>query len=107
MKTCATSTSSAASRNTPQWCAVCRGSWSVYDIKGSARRGLSVHGGCQLKAHAVFDCVGRSLPKRTAALMNLSSRVVAGQRSPSGDAIFVDDVEEGVGRLELHLASVA
>ena len=28
------------------------------------------------------------------------------KRSPSGDAVFVDDVEEGVGRLELHLASV-
>jgi len=28
------------------------------------------------------------------------------KRSPSGDAIFVDDVEEGVGRLELHLSSV-
>ena len=28
------------------------------------------------------------------------------KRSPSGDAVFVDDVEEGVGRLELHLSSV-
>ena len=28
------------------------------------------------------------------------------KRSPSGDAIFVDDDEEGVGRLELHLSSV-
>ena len=28
------------------------------------------------------------------------------KRSPSGDAVFADDVEEGVGRLELHLSSV-
>ena len=72
-------------------------------------RGLSVHGGCQLKAHAVFDCVGKKPPPGTPQ-PSFDEPLVQGsplaKRSPSGDAIFVDDVEEGVGRLELHLASV-
>ena len=53
-----------------------------------------------------FSDVG---PIRTAFDGRCSAQVQGSpraKRSPSGDAVFVDDVEEGVGRLELHLASV-
>jgi hypothetical protein len=100
------------SYNTPQWCAVCDKLMMGLRHQGFRCEacGLSVHGGCQLKAHAVFDCVGKKPPQIETPQPSFDEPLVQGspraKRSPSGDAIFVDDVEEGVGRLELHLASV-
>ena len=100
------------SYNTPQWCAVCERLMVGLRHQGFRCEacGLSVHGGCQLKAHAVFDCVGKKPPPLETPQPSFDEPLVQGspraKRSPSGDAIFVDDVEEGVGRLELHLASV-
>ena len=52
------------SYNTPQWCAVCERMMMGLRHQGFRCEacGLSVHGGCQLKAHAVFDCVGKKPP---------------------------------------------
>jgi len=100
------------SYNAPQWCAVCERLMVGLRHQGFRCEacGLSVHGGCQLKAHAVFDCVGKKPPPLETPVPSFDEPLVQGspraKRSPSGDAIFVDDVEEGVGRLELHLASV-
>ncbi len=53
------------SYNTPQWCAVCDRMMMGLRHQGFRCEacGLSVHGGCQLKAHAVFDCVGKKPPQ--------------------------------------------
>ena len=52
------------SYNAPQWCAVCERMMMGLRHQGFRCEacGLSVHGGCQLKAHAVFDCVGKKPP---------------------------------------------
>lgn len=98
----------------PTWCAVCDRLMLGVRHQGFSCEscGLSCHGGCQLRAHAVHDCVGRQKPPQIQTpqpsfeeepLVKGSPRA---KRSPSGDALMEEEDASGVGSLELHLSSV-
>ena len=70
------------SYNAPQWCAVCERMMMGLRHQGFRCEacGLSVHGGCQLKAHAVFDCVGKKPPPLETPVPSFDEPLVRSRR---------------------------